>query len=182
MLTLIFQNYKKISSSSALRTVALQATLILIYAASSQAIIPLPFNAVPLSLQPLPVYVCSYIFGWHAVSAYAAYVGLGALGLPIFSAFRGGILHLAGFTGGYLWGFLLGASVIAALRSLKHPLALMVMYLVATCIHFACGMGQLSMFVSPDQVVLFGLLPFLVGDFIIKPTVFVLTKGLKRLF
>ena len=39
------------------------------------------------------------------------YLLLGAAGVPVFSAFRGGIGALLGVTGGYLWGFLLTAFI-----------------------------------------------------------------------
>lgn len=41
----------------------------------------------------------------HALAAYSAYLLLGAVGLPVFSTFTGGIGIFLGPTGGYLLGF-----------------------------------------------------------------------------
>lgn len=141
-----------------------------IYAACSQIIIPLPFNLVPLSIQPAPLFLASFFFGWHAVNAYVLYLIQGACGLPFFSGLQGGLLRLLGPTGGYLIGFGLGMALIALLRkhvaqSMTKTLALI---LAAETVTFAFGLFQLAWFVPANKLFSAGLYPFFVGDFIIK--------------
>ena len=69
--------------------------------------IPLPFSPVPLSLTNLVLYISIFILGWKAATvSYLAYLLLGAIGLPVFSGFAGGLGKLAGPTGGYLVGMI----------------------------------------------------------------------------
>jgi len=137
-----------------------------LYALCSQIAIPLPFNLVPLSLQPLPLLLCAYFFETIAVHAYLLYLLQGAAGLPFFSHFRGGLMHLAGPTGGYLCGFLLAMMFIALLKSKaqKSILTLSIMGLAAGVIYFSAGLFQLSFFISSEKLLHAGLFPFIIGD------------------
>lgn len=66
--------------------------------------------AVPFTLQTLGVYLVLLLFGGRCgVITVAAYLLLGAVGLPVFAGGLGGFSVLCGVTGGYLWGFLLAA-------------------------------------------------------------------------
>lgn len=141
---------------------------------ASQIIIPLPFSAVPLSLQPLPVLLAAWFFGKRGVAGYAVYVLQGAFGLPIFSGFGGGLLHLLGPTGGYLTGFLVGSVVIASVRpAIRTPMMVYGSYVCAMALVFLCGVAQLSAFVPMKIAFLQGLVPFIIGDFVLKPLVFI---------
>src|ERR1700676_3817029 len=80
-------------------------SLSVLYTISSQIVFNLPFGLVPISLQPLPLFVCALLFGRIALDAYMLYYFEGACGLAVFSNFHGGIAHITGPTGGYLIGF-----------------------------------------------------------------------------
>ena len=86
----------------------------------AQARIQLPWSPVPITGQTFAVLLAGVLLGrrWGGISL-AAYVGIGAAGvpwfapqagMPIFSA--GGIGILTGATGGYLIGFILAALFI----------------------------------------------------------------------
>ena len=47
--------------------------------------------------------------GKGATVSVLVYLALGAVGLPVFSGFRGGFGTLLGVTGGFLWGFAFGS-------------------------------------------------------------------------
>lgn len=71
----------------------------------SQIAIPMP-SAVPITLQILMVAMSGYILGvTRSLLSIFLYVSIGALGLPVFSSFNGGISALVGPTGGFIWGF-----------------------------------------------------------------------------
>lgn len=139
-----------------------------LYAIASQIAIPLPFNLVPLSLQPLPVLLCAYFFEKTAVYAYVFYLMQGAVGLPFFSHARGGLPHLLGPTGGYLIGFLLAMMFVVWCKSVgrKSRTILFMLGCCAVIIYFTAGLIQLSFFVSGSSLLSVGLFPFIVGDFI----------------
>ena len=69
--------------------------------------------AVPFTMQTFGVFLAvGLIGGRRGTAATAVYLLLGAVGLPVFSGFAGGIEHLMGPTGGYLIGFLFAALVM----------------------------------------------------------------------
>lgn len=66
-----------------------------------------PVGTVPFSLTNLAVFFAVYLLGTKlGATSVAVYLLLGAAGLPVFSAYSGGLVKLAGPTGGYLIGFL----------------------------------------------------------------------------
>lgn len=66
-----------------------------------------PLGSVTFTLQTFAVFLALELLGgkWGTVSI-LCYLLLGAVGLPVFSGFRGGFSALLGATGGFLWGFL----------------------------------------------------------------------------
>lgn len=140
------------------------------YALCSQCIIPLPFNLAPLSLQPLPLFVCSFFFGWPAFQAYILYLTQGALGAPFFAGMQGGIMRFFGPTGGYLIGFGLASLFIVMTRFYKQENKLMTLFKLygAYIFVFGCGLLQLAHFVAAEALLASGFYPFIVGDLIIK--------------
>ncbi len=88
------------------------------------AAIVVPLGPIPFTAQTLMLFLIMLILTpKEAVIAVAGYLVLGAIGLPIFSAFRGGPGVLLGPTGGFLigwneidWPMLLFALVLLAQR------------------------------------------------------------------
>lgn len=65
-----------------------------------------PIGPVPISLSILVIILTVVVLGtWRALVSYTVYLLLGAVGMPVFSGFQGGLAKLAGPTGGYLAGF-----------------------------------------------------------------------------
>ena len=82
---------------------ALFAALIVVFA---QVQIPLP-GLVPISLATFAVMMAGLLLGWkYGLLAVAVYVLLGAVGVPVFAGFKGGLGALTGPTGGYIIGYL----------------------------------------------------------------------------
>ncbi|HCC35692.1 MAG TPA: BioY family transporter [Ruminococcaceae bacterium] len=76
--------------------------------------IPLPL--IPITLQTFAVTLCGALLcPAEALAATGTYVLLGAVGLPVYSGFTGGLGILAGPTGGFLIGFLPGVFFLSLL-------------------------------------------------------------------
>lgn len=70
-------------------------------------------TAVPFTMQTFAIFLAVGLLGGKLGSlAVGVYLLLGAVGLPVFSGFSGGLGAFAGVTGGYLIGFLLMALVM----------------------------------------------------------------------
>ncbi|KRM86479.1 biotin transporter BioY [Lacticaseibacillus thailandensis] len=67
-----------------------------------------PLGPVPLTLQTLMVpLVVGLLDRRSGMGAVLVYILMGAVGLPVFAGFTGGLSHLVGPTGGYLVGLIL---------------------------------------------------------------------------
>ncbi|MDR1815995.1 MAG: biotin transporter BioY [Clostridiales Family XIII bacterium] len=87
----------------------------------SQVQVPLPFTPVPINLALLSVLICGGVLGAKkGAIAMVVYILLGAVGVPMFSGFTGGIGILTGPTGGYIIGYL-PAAVIMGLMAQWAP-------------------------------------------------------------
>ena len=75
--------------------------------------IPLPFSPVPISLTNFAIFLAIFVLGMKSGTiSFIIYLLLGAVGVPVFSSFRGGLQVLAGPTGGYLIGFIFLALIM----------------------------------------------------------------------
>lgn len=90
------------------RTAQIAVTALMAAATAIMAQISIPLaSGVPITLQTFGIALCGYILGSRpgAISV-AVYIALGAVGLPVFASFKGGIHVLFGPTGGFIWGFI----------------------------------------------------------------------------
>lgn len=97
----------------------------------------LPLGDQAVSLQTFAVFLTLGLLGGKLGTAtMAVYLLLGAVGLPVFSGFRGGIGVLLGPTGGYLWGF---AFACLLYWSLENRLRSWVGMVLGMLLCYACG-------------------------------------------
>ncbi len=90
-----------------IRNMAMCALCTAIIAVCSQIMIPM---TVPFTMQTFAVFCALGILGgkWGTVSV-LLYILLGAVGVPVFGEFTGGLGIILGTTGGYIIGFLFSA-------------------------------------------------------------------------
>lgn len=97
-----------------------------------------PIGDVAITLQTFGIFLCLRVLGGkRGTIAIFVYLLLGAVGLPVFSGFRGGLGVLLGATGGYLTGFLLTGLLYWLLTALspKYTLPAMVIgLLICYCV------------------------------------------------
>lgn len=126
---------------------------------------------VPLSLATFAVYLAGAVLGKkRGTLAVALYLAIGAIGVPVFSGFSGGIQKLAGVTGGYLAGYLPCAFLtgLGAERAEKEgrKILLPVMMVTGTAVLYAIGTAWFTVQTGNTLGAALGLcvLPFLPGD------------------
>jgi biotin transport system substrate-specific component len=145
-------------------------------AACAHVALPLYFTPVPLSLAPLAVLVLGLVLRpGLAAATLCAYLGEGALGLPVFSATPAapiGMVHLLGPTGGYLLSYPLAAALVAFLVRGQRADGLQgftrsaLSAAAGSLVILACGALWLGVLthVSIGSVLNLAVLPFLPGD------------------
>ena len=155
-------------------TITRAALMAAVTAVAAQIAIPL--FPVPFTLQVLAVILCGLLLGARAGAlAQATYVLLGAVGVPVFSGFTGGLGHVFGPTGGYLISYPIAAAVAGiaadAVARAPRPRALLSGFVwgcAGLAVIYAFGATWLSVVsgLSPAQAVATGILPFVVFDLI----------------
>ena len=124
---------------------------------------------VPISFTNLAVYLSIYALGWkRGTISYLVYLLIGLIGLPVFSAFSGGVGKLFGPTGGYLIGFIFMAIVAGVIidrfpeKYALHGLGLAVGTVVAYV--FGTLWLKVQAGITLQAAIAAGVLPFIVGD------------------
>ena len=165
-----------VSSGDALwpRRIGLALLGSLAVAMAAHVAVPLPWTPVPLTLQPMAVLLVGLLLGPSlGFATMVVYLLEGAIGLPVFQPLGpGGLLQLAGPTGGFLWSYPLVAMVAGGLypvlRSRPPFIASMYASLAATSVLFLAGASQLALWTHAGAYAVFvaAVAPFLPGELI----------------
>lgn len=136
--------------------------------------ITVPLSPVPFTLQVLAVVLSGLLLGARiGALAQAIYVLVGAVGVPVFSGFTGGLGHVFGPTGGYLISYPIAAAVagFAAYTVARAPRrrALWTGFLwgcAGLAVIYALGATWLAVVagLSPAGALATGVLPFVIFD------------------
>lgn len=133
------------------------------------AYIHVPIGPVPIVLTNLFVLLSGLLLGsrWGLASA-GLYLLVGAMGMPVFYGGKGGLAHILGPTGGYLFGFVLSAWITGFIseRS-RHTLIGEVLAVVIGSLAVYClGVPWLKMITKMpwNKAWMVGMIPFLPGD------------------
>jgi biotin transport system substrate-specific component len=151
-------------------------------AAAAQISIPVPFTAVPLTLQPMVVLVGGLALGSRlAFASQVLYLAAGIAGLPVFAAsatLPPGALRLLGPTGGYLMAYPVAAFVAGYLAERgfdRRYLTSVLAMFAGLAIIFLSGVTWLGLFartltgsapVGMQVALNTGLYPFILPDVI----------------
>ena len=111
---------KKNKAKYSARELSIISIFAAITAVLAQIAFPLPFTPVPISFGLVAVYISGILLKpKHAVFTQICYLALGAVGVPVFGNFRGGMGALFGPTGGYLLVYPLMAWIVS--QTLNSP-------------------------------------------------------------
>ena len=172
-------------------------TLDLAYAALFAALIAvcawisIPMT-VPFTLQTFGIFaaLCT-LGGRRGTCAVAVYLLLGAVGLPVFAGFSGGVGVLLGTTGGYITGFLAAALLYWLLTSLLGDglpvkalscvLGMAVCYALGT-VWFLAVYNRTVGPIGLEGALAFCVFPFLVPDLAKIGLALLVSRRVERLF
>lgn len=145
--------------------------------------------AVPFTLQTLGVFLAVGVLGGRrGTLAVLVYLLLGAIGLPVFSGFEGGLGKLLGATGGYIIGFVCSALVMWAMERLplregwRLPLSMVLGLVVCYAFGTAWFMqvyAQQSGEIGLTSALTMCVFPFVVPDLIKIGLAQIIAKRLK---
>lgn len=148
--------------------------------------IVIPFGQVPFTLQTMAVFLSASLLGAkRSTCSMFIYILLGAIGLPVFSAFSGGLGFLLGPTGGYIIGFLFTAFVVGIMTEKlgKSYAILTVAMLIGLLACYSFGTAWFCFIMKKD--ILYGLLlcvvPYLIPDIIKIVCSIFLVKRLEKI-
>lgn len=161
--------------------ITLAALFTAVLALLSQISIASP--SVPVTLQILGVCLCGYVLPlkW-AMSCIITYISVGALGLPVFSMFQGGIQMLLGPTGGFILGFL-PLTLFCTIASNRNKLIYKILFsALGLVICHLFGTVQYSLITGNGFMIslLTASLPFFIKDIVLIFGAYFLSKLIKK--
>lgn len=146
--------------------------------------------AVPFTLQTFGVFIAAGVLGGkRGTLSVLVFILLGAVGIPVFANFSGGIGVLAGPTGGYIIGFLFSALVMWAMEKLpgKKSIMQIVSMVVGLVVCYAFGTawfmvvyGKANGPVGLVTALGWCVFPFIIPDFIKIALAYVLSRKLRK--
>ena len=146
--------------------------------------------AVPFTMQTFGVFIAVGVLGGKRGSlSVLVFILLGAIGIPVFANFSGGIGVLAGPTGGYIIGFLFSALLMWAMEKLpgKKSVMQIVSMIAGLIVCYAFGTvwfvivyGRMNGPIGFTAALASCVVPFIIPDIIKIALAYVLSRKLRK--
>ena len=146
--------------------------------------------AVPFTLQTFGVFIAVGVLGGKRGSlSVLVFILLGAIGIPVFANFSGGIGVLAGPTGGYIIGFLFSALLMWSMEKLpgKKSVMQIVSMIAGLIVCYAFGTvwfvivyGRMNGPIGFTAALASCVVPFIIPDIIKIALAYVLSRKLRK--
>ena len=128
----------------------------------------IPIGPVPISFTNLAIYLSLYLLGWKmGTVSYLMYLLIGAIGVPVFSGFSGGLGKLLGPTGGYIIGFIPMAIISGlVIEKYNNRIFQFVAMVLGTAVCYALGTAWFCVIMDVGIAAALGMcvIPFIPGD------------------
>lgn len=169
-------------TQSSIQKVVMTGMLAAVMAVMSQIQFPLP-SGVPVTMQTFAMALAGYILGWrYGLASTVVYILLGAVGVPVFAGFSGGLGFTVSSAGGYIWGFL-PMVALCGLGYEKRSMPALIGLSVAglACCHIL-GVIQLSIVTGLNAwgAFLTGSAPYLVKDLVSLAAAYAVAKAVRK--
>lgn len=151
--------------------------------------ISIPLPSVPITLQTMGVVLIASLFGAkRGTIATVIYIILGAIGVPVFAGFSGGLGSLTGPTGGYIIGFIFTAVIVGVTADKTNKLwALIVSMVIGILVCYVFGTAWFAYVYAKTSgaqplLTILGwcVFPFLLPDAVKLIIAAILTNRLKK--
>ena len=150
--------------------------------------ISVPMGDTVITLQTFGIFLTLGLLGGkRGTVTVLVYLLLGAIGVPVFSGFRGGLGALLGTTGGYIFGFMSTSVLYWIMTSIKDtPHIRLIAMIIGLLLCYGCGSWwYMTRYLSGSQltlglVLLKCVVPYLLPDAIKLALAWILTGKLKR--
>lgn len=131
--------------------------------------ISIPIGVVPINLTHISLFIAGGLLGAkYGTISQIIFVALGAIGVPVFSGFSGGIGAIVGPRGGFVISYILCTLVVGLIidkfgKSIKVLILAMLCGLIVT---YLCGITWFMYITNTGLVsaLLICMFPFLLGD------------------
>jgi biotin transport system substrate-specific component len=138
----------------------------------SQISFTIPMTSIPFSLGIMAAFLSGALLPkYYALLSQLIFISLGAVGLPVFSQFRGGLSVIVGPTGGYLLGYLFIAFFVSlSVEHFKKRLWLSLALSMVISLLAAYALGTVWFVIqtdtAPTAALLTCVVPFIIPDLI----------------
>ena len=157
------------------------ALFVALTAVCSWISIPVPGTSVPINLATFAVLLTGIMLGSRqGMFAISVFLIIGAVGVPVFSGFTGGLGILLGPTGGFLIGYLAMAGIAGRYRGGKLPFAVICLVAEAALYAFGVIWFMISTGSGAAAAIAACVLPFIPGDCVKAVLVWIVSERLKR--
>jgi len=162
-----------------------------VFAAILAVICPLsiPIGPVPITLGTFSIALTGYVLGGrYGCITTGIYILIGAVGLPVFSGYKGGLNVIIGVTGGFIFGYLI-LSYLCGFDLITKKFKLLPQYIIAIfqglvglVLLYLLGMVQFVFITEATMSYAFAVCvaPFIVKDVISIIIAFILGNMIKK--
>lgn len=169
---------KKVST----KTLVMAGMFTAVLAVLSQISIPMP-SGVPVTLQTFGVALCACVLGWKfGTASVLIYLLLGAVGVPVFAGFHGGVGAIVGSTGGFLIGFLPMALLTGLCKPAKNKIGTAAASAAGLAVCHLLGILQFMFLMKMGfvEAALLVSVPYLVKDIVSVVLAFMIGTAVKK--
>ncbi len=130
--------------------------------------IEVPMVPVPITMQTFAVALVGALYGWRLGGiTIVAWLVQGAMGVPVLAGGAAGAHHFVGPTAGYLLAFPIAGMAMGWLAERgwngHRPVLAFVGMLISNALCLVIGAAWLAVLIGPEQAIIAGVLPFLIG-------------------
>lgn len=164
------------------KSIILAGMFAAILSVMSQIAIPMP-TGVPVTLQTFAIALAGCVLGWRlGTMATFIYILIGAVGVPVFTNFGGGLGILFGKTGGFIFGFIFMVWLCGIGAQASNRILTGVYAAFGLGICHLLGILQFMLLTKTSfiQAALLVSVPFLIKDVISVAAAFIAGKMLKK--
>lgn len=156
-------------NGSSVRVMTTSAVCVALLAVSAYISFPLPFTPAMVTALTIMVNLVAFLFKpKQAGIIVAIWMLLGIVGVPVFVGGTSGLAKVAGPTGGFIWGFMVAAICMSAVRGNSRSFKKLVA--VGVCVGmpiiYACGCISMYAVAKVDlwKTLVMAVFPFIIGD------------------